>query len=75
MKSFRLRLVSRIDKRGNRYYFCTTKVPLTIDLSNTAIHFYKNTNDEGDLVGELVVRFYEDQPSKPIEKEVDKKEL
>lgn len=69
MRSFRLRLVSRIDKKGNRYFFCTTKVPISIDLSNTVFNFYTNKNEDGEVVGELVTRFYEDHPPPTLKKE------
>jgi len=71
MKSFRMRMVSKIDKNGQRYFFLTSKVPLSIDLSNTVIHFYQNMQD-GDITGELVVRFFEEshsQKSLPEKKE------
>lgn len=59
MKAFRIRLIGKRDKFDEDYYFTTTQVPVSVDLSNTVIHFYPDEAENGEeFGGELVIRHY-----------------
>jgi hypothetical protein len=44
MNKFQLDLVSRRDRNGDLYYFTTTRVPVSIDLSKTVLLVYPSAD-------------------------------
>lgn len=37
MDRFDLKLKGRVDQKGNEYYYTTTRLPVTVDLSDTVL--------------------------------------
>lgn len=63
MKALRMRMIGKVDRNKDDYYYTTTSVPALIDLSNAVIHFYPDQEDDGSFGGELVIRHYDPKKS------------
>lgn len=63
MISLKIRLIEKKDRNGDDYYFTTTHVPCSIDLSNAVIHFYPDEESEDKFGGEMVIRHYDPRTS------------
>jgi len=60
MRAIRIRMVGKQDINNQDYYFTTTHVPASLDLSKAVIHFYPDEEEDGSgFGGELVIRHYD----------------
>lgn len=55
MDKFRIKMGSKLDGTGKRYFFALLNLPCSLDLSDTVVHFFLDRSQES---GELVFRHY-----------------
>jgi len=61
MDKLKIRMIGKLDSDKNEYFFTTCRVPILVDLSNSVIHFFPDTDasDDSKFGGELVIRHYD----------------